>query len=1232
MDSEIRLLPKDVYTVGDLYDFKVKRPYATYCELIDEPNNITTYLQGTAKLKLFKGQIVKCRVTAVSEKHPKIELVDISEFEQSVDNLTEEKLLELLSKRELSWNTKDFIRLLLTEEKEKSFESLCHKWIKNLLNKKIDLSIVRSECSNLLELSDLLNLCGTNEREYYQERLTLLIEQLGYYIRAAELIDNEKIEDSTDTPTLFIDNLFKKLKVSGFVYHPGKNFNILSSLFLRRPDLMNNRIKELLDIIIGKDISIWEKEPFKSALIKLLELYIRECDGIIDKTKDNQELIKNNMSALAIQLLLMNSDRDTSIADYILNTARLCTISSYLQTIQPVHLIDMAYYCLFHSECKKVSYGLDTIGMIPHYIASMYPCGQIDTVNSFTQNNAKLLISSDGVKLQPQRIGVNVYPVFPQDLGLWNGLQVYLNSKLDVSLSSVKGNNIKPYQDAWSEIEGAFFNTQTVKPSVTPANKKKQHRVDELVKITFISQDVNDKNKYYCKIEDQIGGEGYIFIKDIVPYNIITSLRHFFASDGSRYVFEAQIIDLEDGLFHFSMLDLIKNELEDYYSYDEDIICSVGAAPNVYGAAPAVSKEGVSVSLRNASDFPGIGKNSIVSCSLVGSANGTFHIQCDINELASYDFDHGSAFRNLMEDISVGRIPEPLAEQEDEQILETDKVLDESYVREVIYLIDRMAILDKDYVRSYNYLAFARILCMLIGWESQSAYYKGRMDIITMLHDFAKNGKVNEDKLSKLENVNSELFSNNVLLRERFMQLQTVSYLGNLNHNDDLYRLATENPWLKKLALLCLAYNITQEDGMEKTAINIHNRIKQQLNLKGFESDLKQYGTGEEGVDEEYKSSIVYCADEDSKGPNHEKQMNEIMKVINSFLNTIGGTLYIGVNNFGMGVGLEEDLTSPLYFGDKDKYLRTITDAVSMKWGNVVATYIESIAFDTENKDKDVVIVKIKPLAQGIDYEGYWYVRIGSTKRKLTKSEFEEYQRYNRKLPTQTNELPEEMVSVQPEQSVTQARISTLITSKEDEIKTSRIRKNILADYMDYDNYVEPIAFFKFLGNNKFKRISNYDYDDQSLLTLTILAQEEKGCLVLGYDNGHIVKASVEELLEYQDREYARYSGAKLIFASIANEDDIILTISKENKTRPKVVMRADSLSKFEDGRLLDSGTMPCNDGLMSEILAYEVIPAKYRSEFNGILDKKETQVGFQAGPSTKGIVNKLHLWGVTEI
>ena len=227
-----------------------------------------------------------------------------------------------------------------------------------------------------------------------------------------------------------------------------------------------------------------------------------------------------------------------------------------------------------------------------------------------------------------------------------------------------------------------------------------------------------------------------------------------------------------------------------------------------------------------------------------------------------------------------------------------------------------------------------------------------------MLHDFARNERVDEDKLSCLENVSSELFSNNVILRERFMQLQTVSYLGNACHNDDLYSLASENPWLKKLALLCLSYNITVEEGMEKTAVDIYNRIKQQLNLKGVETGLKQYGSGEEAETEEYKGSIVFCVDEGVKGPNQERQMCEILKVINSFLNTVGGTLYIGVNNFGLGVGVEDDLRSSLYYGDKDKYLRTITDAVSLKWGNVVATAcIDSIGFDNDNKDKDVVVL-----------------------------------------------------------------------------------------------------------------------------------------------------------------------------------------------------------------------------------------------------------------------------------
>ena len=1225
-----KLSSRDAYKVDGIYEFRVRKQFPTYCEVVDESTDITTYLRGTANLKLFKGQSVKCRILSIKEKHPRIELVDVSEFEQNKVNLTEEKLTDLLSKRELTWNTKDFIRLLLTDENEKSFESQCHKWIQNLINKKIDLMTVRMDCSDILELSELLDLCSDAERDYYQERLTTLIEQLGYYIKAAKLIGNQDDKNSTETPDHFINSLFNKLRISGFVYHPIKNFNILASLFLSRPELMNSRIKELLDIICQRNIESWKKEPFNSAIIKLLELYIRECDGRIDKTKDNLELIKNNMQALALQLLLHHNTNDNTIADYRLNTARLCIISSYLYPLHPDWLVDMAYFYLFHSNAHLMNYTMDNIELIPHYIASLYPGGKIDTVNSFTQNRIKLMVSAEGIQLFSSGADSTLKPVFPKDLGLWQGLQVFLDGKTNTNLNNAKPNDITPYQKIWEEIENELFN---VASAVTApiVKTKKQHHINEIVRISFIRQDVSNRNKYWCKIEDEIGGDGYIMVGDIVPYTITTSLRHFLAPDGSRYVFEARIINDEDGSFHFSMLKEMKEAALDYYTYDEDIICSLGGASIQGGLAPAVSKEGISVSIKNAGEFEGVGKNTIVKCRLLGRGTGTFHIQCEMIDVTSYDFDMTSAFRILMEDYSVGKISENISSQEEEDILESDRVLDESYVREIIFLIDRMAIIDKDYVKSYNYLAFARTLCLLIGWEAQAAYYKGRMDIITMLHYFARNSKVDEQRLEQLENVNAELFSNNIILRERFLQLQAVSFLDKPEHNDDLYEVAKNNPNLHELASLVLAYNITKTSKMESTATDIHNRIKQQLNLKGFETGLKLYGTGEETIDTEYKTSIVFPAG-NSHSANPDKQMEEIMKVINSFLNTVGGTLYVGVNDYGLGTGVEEDLNYTLYYGDKDKYLRAIPDAMSIKWGNSLATtYIEDIYFDSSNHDKDILVVKIKPHQMGVPFDGHYYVRVGSTKRKLTKEEFAEYQKLNRKLPEQVETTTKDAAEQSQEQDK-QIVTVPLITSKEDEVHTSRIRKNVLAEYLDPDNYVEPVAFFKFLGNGKFRKLDQYDYDDQSLLTLTVLENEIKSWLILSYDNGHIAKVSVEELMEYQERDYSRFADAKLIFASFANDDDAVLTISRENKTRPKVVMRMDTVTNFEEGKLMDNGEMPFNEKLASEFLAYDIIPSKYKHQFDGILDKIKSFVGYPLNQVTKPMVNTLHLWGINEI
>ena len=90
--EKTQLAQKETYQIDEVVDFKIKAVFTNYCEVIDEKTGITSYLQSTAKLMLFKGQKVECRIIAVNEKHPKIELVNIKAFEQGEVSLSEEKL------------------------------------------------------------------------------------------------------------------------------------------------------------------------------------------------------------------------------------------------------------------------------------------------------------------------------------------------------------------------------------------------------------------------------------------------------------------------------------------------------------------------------------------------------------------------------------------------------------------------------------------------------------------------------------------------------------------------------------------------------------------------------------------------------------------------------------------------------------------------------------------------------------------------------------------------------------------------------------------------------------------------------------------------------------------------------------------------------------------------------------------------------------------------------------
>ena len=76
------------------------------------------------------------------------------------------------------------------------------------------------------------------------------------------------------------------------------------------------------------------------------------------------------------------------------------------------------------------------------------------------------------------------------------------------------------------------------------------------------------------------------------------------------------------------------------------------------------------------------------------------------------------------------------------------------------------------------------------------------------------------------------------------------------------------------------------------------------------------------------------------------------------------------------------------------------------------------------------------------------------------------------------------------------------------------------------------------------------------------------------YADGSTAKVPVEELLERSPfRLFKRYNGSKLLFASIAGQDDVVVTGLVDGKDNKR--LRLDELGQFEECSMQDEGTLP---------------------------------------------------------
>ncbi len=123
-------------------------------------------------------------------------------------------------------------------------------------------------------------------------------------------------------------------------------------------------------------------------------------------------------------------------------------------------------------------------------------------------------------------------------------------------------------------------------------------------------------------------------------------------------------------------------------------------------------------------------------------------------------------------------------------------------------------------------------------------------------------------------------------------------------------------------------------------------------------------------------------------GKNGREIEHASMKTVAGFMNSAGGTLFVGVADDGVVAGFEEDK-----FGNADKALLHFNNLVNQHFGAEFARYIDTAVIEVQGKS--VLRVFCIPVAvpailkNGQNEE--FYVRSGPASRQLSLSQFYEW-------------------------------------------------------------------------------------------------------------------------------------------------------------------------------------------------------------------------------------------------
>ena len=307
-----------------------------------------------------------------------------------------------------------------------------------------------------------------------------------------------------------------------------------------------------------------------------------------------------------------------------------------------------------------------------------------------------------------------------------------------------------------------------------------------------------------------------------------------------------------------------------------------------------------------------------------------------------------------------------------------------SQLKELIYCVDSLIGDSEDICGCFNAYNVLIFLCRFVGNKELADYYGLCSDYIYWVNSLDSELLKNRERVECRQTFKG--------LSDRMEALDMDRYSLRLRNNKQVIRvlqtwfdsrpltsvqsdlqsfMQNKNRTVAELARYfnIMSYLKEKDDDLQEL---ICENINVLLGCKVWEKKPRVYIPvffGHEGVEKEFKTSAFIHADKNAT----EEQSLVLARVIASFMNTEGGTLYIGVNDKGYLTGLDQELR--FAHNDSDVYLRSVNQNVIRLLGKKE----DRDRYQAYIDGRLVLAFRVAPINEVVEVKGEVYTRSASS-------------------------------------------------------------------------------------------------------------------------------------------------------------------------------------------------------------------------------------------------------------